>query len=190
MVAAKGSWKRSAIRKILTVSSQGRRPTTGRTTLPGLCGMRWRSTKSRRAGSPQNNCLPSKKRPWLPVMNWMASKTVLSRTRATATSIAPVLLCHSSAGADCLTQPQIDALKQVYAGPKDPKTGKQIYPGYETGTEAEPGAWLGWIVPFPQVPQGSIQSLMGNGLFSLVVYEDPKWDWHSMDFERDVTEAG
>ncbi len=100
-----------------------------------------------------------------------------------------VLLCHGAANADCLTQPQIDALKQVYAGPKNPKTGEQIYPGYEPGAEAEAGTWLGWIVPFPQIPQGSIQSLMGNGFFSLVVHEDPKWDWHRMDFSLDVKDA-
>jgi hypothetical protein len=100
-----------------------------------------------------------------------------------------VLLCHGAAGADCLTHAQIDALIKIYAGPKNPKTGEQIFPGYEPGTEAEPGAWVGWILPSPQFPQGSIQSSFGNGYFSLVVYEDPKWDWHTMDFDRDVKAA-
>lgn len=100
-----------------------------------------------------------------------------------------VLLCHGASGADCLTQAQIDALKQIYAGPKNPKTGEQIYPGYEPGGEAEAGTWLGWILPTPQFPQSSIQSLFGNGFFSLVVHEDPKWDWHAMDFDRDVKAA-
>jgi feruloyl esterase len=100
-----------------------------------------------------------------------------------------VLLCHGLAGADCLTQPQIGALKKIYDGPIDPKTGEQIYPGYEPGTEAEPGAWVGWILPLPQFPQGSVQSFFGNGFFSLVVHEDPKWDWHTMDFNRDVKAA-
>ena len=100
-----------------------------------------------------------------------------------------VLLCRGAAGADCLTQPQIDALKRIYAGPKDPKTGEQIYPGYEPGAEAEPGAWLGWILPYPQLPQGSIQSFFGNGFFSLVVHEDPRWDWHAMDFSLDLKAA-
>jgi len=100
-----------------------------------------------------------------------------------------VLLCHGAPSADCLTQPQIDALKQIYTGPQDPKTGDQIYPGYEPGTEAEPGAWVGWILPPPQLPQGSAQTFFGNGFFSLVVHEDPKWDWHTMDFDRDVKAA-
>lgn len=100
-----------------------------------------------------------------------------------------VLLCHSAPSADCLTQAQIDALEKIYAGPKNPKTGEQIFPGYEPGTEAEPGTWVGWILPPPQFPQGSIQGLLGNGYFSLVVHEDPKWDWHTMDFDRDVKAA-
>ncbi len=99
-----------------------------------------------------------------------------------------VLLCHGAAGADCLTQPQIDALKQVYAGPKNPKTGEQIYPGYEPGTEGEPGAWVPWIIPMTPIP-GSVQALFGNGYFAYAVHEDPKWDWHAMDFDRDVQAA-
>jgi feruloyl esterase len=100
-----------------------------------------------------------------------------------------VLLCRGTSTTDCLTEPQIDALKLIYAGPKNPKTGEQIYPGYEPGGEAEPGTWVGWILPLPQIPQGSIQSFFGNGFFSLVVHEDPKWDWHTMDFDRDVKAA-
>ena len=100
-----------------------------------------------------------------------------------------ILLCRDASGPDCLTQPQIDTLKQIYAGPKNPRTGEQIYPGYEPGAEGEPGAWLGWILPSPQLSRSSIQSLFGNGYFSLVVFEDPKWDWHTMDFDHDVKAA-
>jgi feruloyl esterase len=100
-----------------------------------------------------------------------------------------VLLCHGDAAKDCLTQPQIDALNKIYAGPKNPVTGEQIYPGYEPGTEAEDGAWIPWILPIPQFPVTSAQWAFGNGLFAQVVHEDPKWDWHTMDFDRDVRDA-
>ena len=30
----------------------------------------------------------------------------------------------------CLTRPQLDALKAIYAGPRNPRTGEQIYPGF------------------------------------------------------------
>jgi hypothetical protein len=100
-----------------------------------------------------------------------------------------VLLCHGDAAKDCLTQPQIDALKKIYAGPKNPVTGEQIYPGYEPGTEAEAGAWVPWILPPPQLPMSSAQWAFGNGLFAQVVHEDPKWNWHSMDFDSDARAA-
>jgi feruloyl esterase len=91
-----------------------------------------------------------------------------------------VLLCKGAASADCLTQPQVEALERIYAGPKNPRTGEQIYPGYEPGTEAEPGAWSIWILG------PSAQSLFGNSFFGQAVYEQPHWDWHTMDFDRDV----
>jgi feruloyl esterase len=91
-----------------------------------------------------------------------------------------VLLCHGAAGADCLTQPQIEALEKIYAGPKNPRTGEQIYPGYEPGTEAVPGAWSLWILG------PSAHSLFGNSFFGQAVHEDPHWDWRTMDFDRDV----
>jgi feruloyl esterase len=94
-----------------------------------------------------------------------------------------VLLCRGASGADCLSQPQIDALKKIYAGPKNPRTGQQIYPGYEPGTEAEQGAWGLWIVGL------SVQSLFGNTFFGQAVYEDPHWDWRTFDFDRDVALA-
>lgn len=100
-----------------------------------------------------------------------------------------VLLCRGAPTADCLTQPQIDAVKLIYAGPRNPKTGEEVYPGFEPGGEAEAGNWVTWILPLPEVSQNSVQSFFGNGFFSLVVHEDPKWDWHTMDFDRDVKAA-
>jgi feruloyl esterase len=90
-----------------------------------------------------------------------------------------VLLCHGASGADCLTQPQIDALASIYAGPKNPATGEQIYPGYEPGTEADPSAWGLWII-------GPIQAAFGNTFYSQAVFEDPHWDWRAFDIDRDL----
>jgi feruloyl esterase len=90
-----------------------------------------------------------------------------------------VLLCHGAPGPECLTQPQIDALAKIYAGPVNPRTHEQIYPGYEPGTEADPAAWGAWIV-------GPIQSAFGNTFFSQVVYEDPGWKWQTTDLDRDT----
>jgi feruloyl esterase len=91
-----------------------------------------------------------------------------------------VLLCKGAPTAECLTQPQIETLNKIYAGPKNPKTGEQIYPGYEPGGEAEAGGWSVWILGL------SLQSLFGNSFMGQAVHEQTDWDWHTMDFDRDV----
>ena len=96
-----------------------------------------------------------------------------------------VLLCRGSAQADCLSQSQINTLSKIYAGPKDPVTGEQIYPGYEPGTEAEPGSWVPWIIAPSPIPM-SLQFSFGNSFYSGAVFENPSWDWKTMDFHRDL----
>ena len=56
-----------------------------------------------------------------------------------------VLLCKKGDGPTCLTRPQLDALKKIYAGPRNPRTGKLIYPGYPPSTEAVPSEWANWM---------------------------------------------
>jgi feruloyl esterase len=94
------------------------------------------------------------------------------------------LLCKGADGNDCLTAPQIEALKKIYEGPKNPRTGEQIFPGYPPGTEAVRGTWGAWIIP----TQGfSIQSGFGNSYYGQAVFEKPEWDFRSLNFDSDVT---
>ena len=44
--------------------------------------------------------------------------------------------CAAGDGDDCLTEPQLTALKKVYAGPTNPRTGERIYGGMPFGLEA------------------------------------------------------
>ena len=90
------------------------------------------------------------------------------------------LLCKSADGPDCLTMPQIQALKKIYAGPTNPRTGAQIFPGYPPGTESVPGTWATWII-------GPIQSGFGNSYYGQAVFEKPEWDFRTLNFDSDVT---
>jgi feruloyl esterase len=92
-----------------------------------------------------------------------------------------VLLCQGAENAACLTRLQIDALTKIYAGPTDPRTGQQIYPGYEPGTEAKPGAWSAW-----KLGTSSAQSFFGNSFVGQAVHEHSDWDWRTINFESDV----
>jgi feruloyl esterase len=47
------------------------------------------------------------------------------------------LLCKGADGPDCLTAPQVDLMRQIYAGPIDPRTKKSIFPGPARGGELQ-----------------------------------------------------
>jgi catechol 2,3-dioxygenase-like lactoylglutathione lyase family enzyme len=92
------------------------------------------------------------------------------------------LQCTGGDAPDCLTPAQRQAVQKIYAGPVSARTGEQIYPGYEPGTEASPNGWSAWII-------GPIQAQFGNSLFSQAVYENAPWDWRTADLDRDLAFA-
>jgi Tannase and feruloyl esterase len=91
------------------------------------------------------------------------------------------LLCKAGDAPECLTQPQVDTLRKIYSGPIDPSTKRSIYPGFPPGSEALPGNWDLWITN-----PNAAQSLFGNQFYGAFVLGDPKWDFHSFDFAKDV----
>jgi Tannase and feruloyl esterase len=104
-----------------------------------------------------------------------------------------VLLCKGADSDSCLTQPQVDALKKIYAGPKNPVTGKNISAGYEPGTEAEPGfpgiTFASYV--FGAGPGMSLDSMFSSSFYGAFVFEDPKWKFSQLNFDQDIatTEA-
>lgn len=78
---------------------------------------------------------------------------------------------------------QIEALKLIYQGAVNPRTGVQIYPGLEPGSEGPQPNNPGWALimngkePFP-----IDQAVLGGMGFGN--YEG--WDWRTFDFDRDV----
>ena len=86
------------------------------------------------------------------------------------------LLCKAEDSNECLTAPQITALKKLYAGPRDSK-GALIFPGYLPGAEEGPGGWATWITG--QEPGKSLLFAFGGGYFSNMVYEKSDWDYRS-----------
>ncbi len=95
-----------------------------------------------------------------------------------------VLTCKAGDNAECLTAPQVEAVRKIYSGPRNPRTGAQIFPGYPPGTEAAPATWSLWIAPAQ--PQAAVQFAFGNSFYADVVFENPKWDFRTMNFDKDV----
>ncbi|HME37232.1 MAG TPA: tannase/feruloyl esterase family alpha/beta hydrolase [Candidatus Sulfotelmatobacter sp.] len=80
----------------------------------------------------------------------------------------------------CLTAPQVTALKKIYAGPHDAH-GQQVFPGFLPGGEDGPGGWGLWI--FGPAPAKSLMAFFGVGYFADMVYETPDWDYKTFRLE-------
>ena len=90
-----------------------------------------------------------------------------------------VLLCKSGDGPDCLTAPQVDAVRTIYTAPVHARTKQKIY------GSMPPGGELGWeqmagLVPYPFAP----------GFYRQMVF-DQNWDYktHPVNFDTDVDKA-
>jgi feruloyl esterase len=81
-----------------------------------------------------------------------------------------VLKCKAEESADCLTEPQIGALKALYSGPKD-AAGQVVFPGYTMGDES---GWHEWITG--EDPEASVSSRFVRNNFRYIVTGDPKWN--------------
>ena len=91
-------------------------------------------------------------------------------------------------GADepaCLTAPQVEAAKKIYGPVLDSRTGKQISPGFSPGTEAVERNWATWITG---AKPGAVAfgPSIGNAFFSGFVFENPQWDYRTLNFDSDV----
>jgi feruloyl esterase len=87
--------------------------------------------------------------------------------------------CKNGDAADCLTAPQAEAARQIYAPATNPRTKKVVYPGLEPGSE------LGWGL----LAGGKEPAEIGATHYRNIVYQDPKWDWHSLDLDKSVARA-
>ena len=90
-----------------------------------------------------------------------------------------VTLCKAGDAPDCLTAPQVDAAKKIYAGPKNPRTGEEVY------SPLYPGSELGWA----QLAGGDVPLGIPVEFFKFYVFRDASWDYKTrpINFDGDVT---
>jgi feruloyl esterase len=86
-----------------------------------------------------------------------------------------VLLCKDGDGADCLTAPQVEAVRKTYGPGRNPRTGRALF-----GSLA-PGSELGWSVMGGAEPYAPILDQAKYVTFA----NDPNWDWRTFDFDKD-----
>ena len=85
------------------------------------------------------------------------------------------MACRGEASDSCLTPAEIDAVKKVYDGAKNRRTGERIFPGWVPGSEQGWGQYL----LNPHEPSRL-------GFFRNFAYHDPQWDWRTFDWDRDI----
>ncbi len=93
----------------------------------------------------------------------------------------PALLeCRGPDNNSCLTRGQVEAARKLYAGPRNPRTGGQIY------SPLYPGSELGWGQLTGDAPIS-----IATDFFKYFVFKDPNWDYKTrpINFDSDVALA-
>jgi feruloyl esterase len=86
-----------------------------------------------------------------------------------------VLVCEGQDSASCLTAPQAEAAAKILSPARDPRTGQEIVP------RLQPGSELGWNVQAgPEAYNNVVERLR------YVIYKDPNWDWRKFNYETDL----
>jgi len=80
---------------------------------------------------------------------------------------------QASDSANCLTAPQVTALKRIYQGPKNPRTGELLFPGMYVGSEVNP---LGLDRTLANTPDSG-RPRPGAGLAIWTKWKGPEYDW-------------
>src|SRR5262249_39132005 len=82
-----------------------------------------------------------------------------------------VLRCTDADAPGCLTAPQVETARKIYAR-------REFYPGLEAGSE------LGWAT------YGGLRPFaIGNDYGRFVLFQDPNWDYRTMDVAREAANA-
>ncbi|MCU1335169.1 MAG: Feruloyl esterase [Bryobacterales bacterium] len=87
------------------------------------------------------------------------------------------LLCKDADGPSCLTAPQVQAARQLYAGPADSR-GKSLFPGLERGSET------GWATL-----SGTRPMALADETYKFLVFQDANWNYLTFNAERDMAVA-
>jgi feruloyl esterase len=84
------------------------------------------------------------------------------------------LECKSGDGPACLTSAQVLSLTKIYEGPRQPRDGSSIFPGFSRGAETDTFGRPDKVSGFPE-------QFIAN-----FVYGDPNWDPRTFDIEKDM----
>ncbi len=87
-----------------------------------------------------------------------------------------------SDSANCLTPAQVGAVRKVYSGPVNPRTGQSVYPGMYPGGEM---GWASGVV----INRDKTSGVSSNAFWSFAMFDNPDWPFRSFDFDADLARA-
>ena len=90
------------------------------------------------------------------------------------------LLCKGADSNACLTAPQVNSLKIIYAGAHD-SNDKPIFPGLLPGAEEGRGGWATWVTGSEQGK--SAGAFFVTGYFANMVYGKSDWDFKTANID-------
>jgi feruloyl esterase len=115
--------------------------------------------------------------------------------------------CKAGESADCLTAPQVDTLRKLYAGPST-SSGRQIFPGMPIGNEDSPNyaTYVFGNTPPTATPAGpltytgdyikdsTVAALEFEFQEQFLRYEgfragNPAYDWRTFNFDKDLAKV-
>jgi len=96
------------------------------------------------------------------------------------------IVCKGPESDNCLTPPQADSLKRIYAGARN-ADGSAIYPGYEPGGEDGGGGWSAWITG-PKAGS-SAGNLFSKGFMRNMVFSNSSWTDKGTDLSATLAAA-
>lgn len=91
-----------------------------------------------------------------------------------------VVQCKGADGPDCLTALQVQTMRAIYDGVRDPKTGAKLLPGFPPGSELQLAALISGPSPFP-VATTYMQLLVFGGRTG--------WSFRDFDYGSDTLAA-
>jgi feruloyl esterase len=86
------------------------------------------------------------------------------------------LQCKGADTDACLTPPQVETARAIYATRIDPETKLPVFHGFQRGSE------MGWGTMAGQQP-----FQIGTDFFRYVVFRNPNWDYKSFRFDADLS---
>jgi len=97
-----------------------------------------------------------------------------------------VLECKEGNSTSCLTGPQVEAARQIYSPTVNSRTKKELMPGLLPGSEVAWGVLAG---PLADGAPASRESSVADNTYKYVIFKDPKWDFRTLNYDKDIAFA-